>query len=80
MCKPYAQKLRRTMFEKGIYLVLICRDKLIYFQNLCTDEDETVDVEGDSELEEWSENQKRRTTLLATGFCGTFEYKTIFLF
>ncbi|XP_060536961.1 E3 ubiquitin-protein ligase RNF220-like [Cylas formicarius] len=28
------------------------------------DEDETVDVEGDSELEEWHESQRRRTTSL----------------
>lgn len=30
------------------------------------DEDETVDVEGDSELEEWAENQRRTTTTLPT--------------
>ncbi|XP_022915489.1 E3 ubiquitin-protein ligase RNF220-like [Onthophagus taurus] len=30
------------------------------------DEDETVDVEGDSEFEEWSEGQRRRTNALIT--------------
>lgn len=32
------------------------------FQNSVNDEDETVDVEGDSELEEWAENQRRSST------------------
>ncbi|CAH0562343.1 unnamed protein product [Brassicogethes aeneus] len=35
------------------------------------DEDETVDVEGDSELEEWSEVQRRRTSSLVSGPTGT---------
>lgn len=30
-------------------------------QNASNDEDETVDVEGDSEFEEWTEGQRRRT-------------------
>lgn len=34
------------------------------------DEDETVDVEGDSELEEWNEAQKRRMNSLVGGFTG----------
>lgn len=31
------------------------------------EEDETVDVEGDSELEEWHESQRRRTSQLVSG-------------
>lgn len=31
------------------------------------EEDETVDVEGDSELEEWHESQRRRTSSLVGG-------------
>lgn len=31
------------------------------------EEDETVDVEGDSELEEWHESQRRRTSSLVAG-------------
>ena len=32
------------------------------FQNSVNDEDETVDVEGDSELEEWADHQRRTST------------------
>lgn len=35
-----------------------------------TDEDETVDVEGDSEFEEWS--AQRRVQSGTTGFNGTY--------
>ncbi|KAF2879630.1 hypothetical protein ILUMI_26543 [Ignelater luminosus] len=37
-------------------------------KSLCNDEDETVDVEGDSELEDWPEAQKRRNDSLVAGF------------
>lgn len=37
---------------------------------MTTDEDETVDVEGDSELEDWNEAQKRRMHSLVGGFTG----------
>ncbi|XP_031335981.1 protein Teyrha-meyrha-like isoform X2 [Photinus pyralis] len=40
-------------------------------KNLCNDEDETVDVEGDSELEEWTETQKRRSDVLPVRFSET---------
>lgn len=37
-------------------------------KNASNDEDETVDVEGDSEFEEWAEGQRRRTnSLIAMG-------------
>lgn len=39
------------------------------FQN-SNDEDETVDVEGDSEFEEWTESQRRRTNSLIAGLHG----------
>ncbi|XP_076262283.1 E3 ubiquitin-protein ligase Rnf220-like isoform X3 [Rhynchophorus ferrugineus] len=35
------------------------------------DEDETVDVEGDSELEEWHESQRRRTSSLVSGISNS---------
>lgn len=41
---------------------------------MCTDEDETVDVEGDSELEDWPEAQKRRNDSLVAGFSGKFVF------
>jgi hypothetical protein len=34
------------------------------------DEDETVDVEGDSELEEWAEHQRRTSTSVSTAASG----------
>lgn len=40
------------------------------FQNASNDEDETVDVEGDSEFEEWAEGQRRRTSSLIAGMGG----------
>lgn len=39
-------------------------------QNAANDEDETVDVEGDSEFEEWAEGQRRRTNSLIAGLGG----------
>lgn len=36
-------------------------------KNVVNDEDETVDVEGDSEFEEWAEGQRRRTNSLIAG-------------
>ncbi|KAF5284779.1 hypothetical protein FQA39_LY04504 [Lamprigera yunnana] len=46
-------------------------DELCLRKNLCNDEDETVDVEGDSELEEWAETQKRRADSLGVRFNET---------
>lgn len=39
----------------------------LVFQAAMNEEDETVDVEGDSELEEWHESQRRRTNQLVSG-------------
>ncbi|KAL1493285.1 hypothetical protein ABEB36_011369 [Hypothenemus hampei] len=36
-------------------------------RKMANDEDETVDVEGDSELEEWHESQRQRTSSLVSG-------------
>ncbi|CAG9855196.1 unnamed protein product [Phyllotreta striolata] len=40
-------------------------------KNNANDEDETVDVEGDSELEEWHESQRKRTSSLVGGLSIT---------
>jgi hypothetical protein len=52
---------------------LICRrlgGQLPIRQNSVNDEDETVDVEGDSELEEWAEHQRRTSTSVSTAASG----------
>lgn len=46
---------------------MLKRYVMILLQNNLNDEDETVDVEGDSELEEWHESQRRRTSSLVGG-------------
>lgn len=40
------------------------------------EEDETVDVEGDSELEEWHESQRRRTSQLVSGIAQNSSCRT----
>lgn len=52
-------RLHRTPEEMNLHSEQ-CR------KNAMNDEDETVDVEGDSELEEWAEGQRRRTNSLTT--------------
>lgn len=44
------------------------------------EEDETVDVEGDSEFDEWAEGQRRRTNPLTIGnnfFLQNFRLKSM---
>ncbi|XP_050497273.1 protein Teyrha-meyrha-like isoform X2 [Diabrotica virgifera virgifera] len=52
---------QRTLEEINMHVERCVR------KNVLHDEDETVDVEGDSELEEWHESQRRRTSSLVGG-------------
>ncbi|XP_064215460.1 E3 ubiquitin-protein ligase RNF220 isoform X1 [Tribolium castaneum] len=58
-CLICVGRLHRTPEELNLH-VEQCR------KNSVNDEDETVDVEGDSELEEWAESQRRSSTSAST--------------
>lgn len=59
----------RTVRQKGKFVFSSIVKSVLntLFQTALNEEDETVDVEGDSELEDWHESQRRRTNLLVSG-------------
>ncbi|XP_030748513.1 E3 ubiquitin-protein ligase RNF220-like [Sitophilus oryzae] len=59
-CSICTGRPHRTPEELSLHVQQCTRKNL-------NDEDETVDVEGDSELEEWHESQRRRTSSLVSG-------------
>ncbi|XP_066158298.1 E3 ubiquitin-protein ligase RNF220-like isoform X1 [Euwallacea fornicatus] len=59
-CPICTGRPHRTQEELTLHVEQCTRKNL-------TEEDETVDVEGDSELEDWHENQRQRTSSLVSG-------------
>lgn len=71
-CPICVGRMHRTQEEINLHNEQCPRNKA-----MMTDEDETVDVEGDSEFEDWAEGQRRRTTSLLTASQARF-FGTIF--
>ncbi|KAL3289681.1 hypothetical protein HHI36_023085 [Cryptolaemus montrouzieri] len=66
-------KIRKRKSDENC---LICVGRLHSPEVQCNrksmaEDEETVDVEGDSELEEWTEGQRRRTSILTPGLTRT---------
>lgn len=61
MCPKGMLTVRYSSNQCNLYIICL------YVQIVMHEEDETVDVEGDSELEEWHESQRRRTNQLVSG-------------
>ncbi|XP_017779718.1 PREDICTED: E3 ubiquitin-protein ligase RNF220-like isoform X2 [Nicrophorus vespilloides] len=61
-CLICIDRVHRTPEEMNMHAQQCLR------KNVGHDEDETVDVEGDSEFEEWAEGQRRRTNSLIAGW------------
>ncbi|VEN61681.1 unnamed protein product [Callosobruchus maculatus] len=62
MCPICSGHPHRTQEEINMHV-----ERCVRKNSAMTDEDETVDVEGDSELEEWHETQRRRMNSLIEG-------------
>nr|CAI5868014.1 unnamed protein product [Callosobruchus analis] len=62
MCPICSGHPHRTQEEINMHV-----ERCVRKNSAMTDEDETVDVEGDSELEEWHESQRRRMNSLIEG-------------